>query len=195
MSGFNRTTINKNCRYIHPSNSNHRSRHIFITTADCQHTIHTLPSASSFNGIGNYFTRHQGIFHPLSTHRNTIANRNCTEHLRHRLSIANTFFGSLCQSIYPHIARSNSTKPSAIPTIGLLKSLSSKPTARNIARFGDRCTPCVTTLLLKLSDIKLPSAPLFIFETLFSRFCRLSQNIRNYLLAVVRQKKLLFTHS
>ena len=44
----------------------------------------------------------------------------------------------------------------AIPTIGLLKSSSPKPTARNMARLGERCTPCVMTLLLMLFGITLP---------------------------------------
>src|SRR5919202_3277148 len=43
--------------------------------------------------------------------------------------------------------------PLARPTMGLVKSWSWKPTARSIARFGDRCTPLVTTWLLTLSGI------------------------------------------
>jgi len=41
----------------------------------------------------------------------------------------------------------------ATPTMGLSKSLSPNPTARNIARLGERCTPWVTVLLLRLSDM------------------------------------------
>ena len=41
----------------------------------------------------------------------------------------------------------------ATPTIGLSKSLSPNPTARSIARLGERCTPWVTVLLLRLSDM------------------------------------------
>src|SRR4028119_1399753 len=43
--------------------------------------------------------------------------------------------------------------PLAIPTIGLVKSPSPKPTARSIARLGARCTPPVTAWLLKFSGI------------------------------------------
>ena len=44
----------------------------------------------------------------------------------------------------------------AIPIIGLLKSPSPKPTARNMARLGERCTPCVMVLLLMLLGMMLP---------------------------------------
>src|SRR5258707_2622311 len=37
----------------------------------------------------------------------------------------------------------------ATPTIGLSKSASPKPTARNMERFGARSTPCVMVLLLR----------------------------------------------
>jgi hypothetical protein len=41
----------------------------------------------------------------------------------------------------------------AIPMMGLPKSASPKPTARNIARLGARCTPSVIALLLSLWGI------------------------------------------
>ena len=41
----------------------------------------------------------------------------------------------------------------AMPTMGLSKSPSPKPTARSMARFGARCTPWVMALLLSLWDI------------------------------------------
>ena len=41
--------------------------------------------------------------------------------------------------------------PLATPTIGLSKSLSPKPTARSIARLGERARPAVMRLLLRLS--------------------------------------------
>lgn len=44
----------------------------------------------------------------------------------------------------------------ATPTMGLSKSLSPKPTARSRARLGERCTPCVTILLLRFSDMIYP---------------------------------------
>ena len=40
----------------------------------------------------------------------------------------------------------------ATPTMGFSKSRSENPTALNKARLGERCTPCVTFLLLWLSD-------------------------------------------
>src|SRR5436190_5869090 len=40
--------------------------------------------------------------------------------------------------------------PLATPTIGLSKSPSAKPTARSIARFGERATPCVMMRLRRL---------------------------------------------
>ena len=43
--------------------------------------------------------------------------------------------------------------PLAKPTMGLVKSLSPKPTARNIARLGDLWFPWVTSWLRRLSDI------------------------------------------
>src|ERR1700730_1158258 len=43
--------------------------------------------------------------------------------------------------------------------IGLLKSVSRKPTARSIERFGARCTPSVTILLRSFSAIALSLGP------------------------------------
>ncbi len=43
--------------------------------------------------------------------------------------------------------------PLATPTIGLSKSPSPKPTARSIARFGERATPCVMMRLRRLLGI------------------------------------------
>jgi hypothetical protein len=39
--------------------------------------------------------------------------------------------------------------PFATPTMGFSKSPSLKPTARSIARFGERATPCVIRRLLR----------------------------------------------
>ena len=44
--------------------------------------------------------------------------------------------------------------PFATPTIGLSKSPSPNPTARSIARFGDRATPCVMIRLRRLFGIE-----------------------------------------
>src|SRR6267143_2652856 len=44
--------------------------------------------------------------------------------------------------------------PLATPTIGLSKSPSRKPTARSIARFGERATPCVIRRLRRLYDMR-----------------------------------------
>src|SRR5436309_2913013 len=44
--------------------------------------------------------------------------------------------------------------PLATPTIGLSKSPSTKPTARSIARFGERATPCVIMRLRRLYDMR-----------------------------------------
>ena len=41
----------------------------------------------------------------------------------------------------------------ATPTMGLSKSPSPKPTARSSARFGERCTPWGTVLLVRVSDM------------------------------------------
>src|SRR5437879_2623125 len=49
--------------------------------------------------------------------------------------------------------------PLATPTIAFWKSPSPKPTARSIARFGERAAPWVMVLLLQLSDME--SAPDF----------------------------------
>ena len=43
--------------------------------------------------------------------------------------------------------------PLATPTIGLSKSPSPKPTARSIARLGERATPCVISLERRLYDM------------------------------------------
>src|SRR5438876_3327962 len=49
--------------------------------------------------------------------------------------------------------------PLATPTIAFWKSPSPKPTARSIARFGERAAPWVMVLLLQLSDMrKTPNA-------------------------------------
>src|SRR5271169_3072566 len=48
--------------------------------------------------------------------------------------------------------------------IGLLKSLSRKPTARSIERFGARCTPSVISLLRRFSAIVLSPWTKRIFE-------------------------------
>jgi hypothetical protein len=43
--------------------------------------------------------------------------------------------------------------PLATPTIGFSKSPSPNPTARNIARFGERATPCVMSFERRLYDM------------------------------------------
>jgi hypothetical protein len=40
-----------------------------------------------------------------------------------------------------------------MPTMGFSKSPSPKPTARSMARLGERCTPWVTMRLLRLSGM------------------------------------------
>ena len=47
--------------------------------------------------------------------------------------------------------------PLATPTIGLSKSPSPKPTARSIARFGERATPSVMVLERQLSAMSASS--------------------------------------
>ena len=47
--------------------------------------------------------------------------------------------------------------PLATPTIGFSKSPSPKPTARSIARLGERATPCVISLERRLNDIRVSS--------------------------------------
>jgi hypothetical protein len=47
--------------------------------------------------------------------------------------------------------------PLATPTIGLSKSPSPNPTARSMARLGERATPCVISLERRLNDIRVSS--------------------------------------
>jgi hypothetical protein len=47
--------------------------------------------------------------------------------------------------------------PLATPMIGFSKSASPNPTARSIARLGERATPCVMSLERRLKDIRVCS--------------------------------------
>ena len=74
--------------------------------------------------------------------------------------IAPAFFNassaSVASSFRPILQGVIVEKPLATPTIGLSKSLSPKPTALSMARFGERCVPLVIAWLRLLSDIISP---------------------------------------
>ena len=95
----NGTTVGKNRWNIHVSNSNHRTRHILITTTDSYKGINIVTTHSCFDRVSNNITRRQRETHPWCSHSNPVGNSNGPKLNRPSTCIFHAFFGNLTKTV------------------------------------------------------------------------------------------------
>ena len=94
FSRLDGAAVHKDRRDVHPCHREHGSRHVFVAAADGQHAIHALAIAGCFDGVGDHFPAHQGIFHSLGAHRDAVADGDGSEGLWHSTGQPGRLFGT-----------------------------------------------------------------------------------------------------
>ncbi len=151
VARLDRAAVDEDRRDVHPRDRDHGTGHVLVAAADGEHAVHALRPAGRLDGVRDDLAGHQRVLHPLGAHRDAVAHGDRAEDLRHAPPASRTAASA---------RRASTSSPAlhgvmvlcafAMPTIGLPKSPSPKPTARSIARFGARWTPSVMALLLSL---------------------------------------------
>jgi hypothetical protein len=100
------------------------------------------PLTDGLDRVGDHFARHERILHALGAHADAVGDRRHAEHLRHRAALRSAAIARSTSGWMPALHGFIVLWPLATPTIGFSKSSSPKPTARSIARLGERATPC-----------------------------------------------------
>ncbi len=104
---LDRASVDEDGRNVEARHGDQRPRHVLVAAPEGQHAVHALAVCDGFNGIGNHFTRDQGVFHPLGSHRNSIGNGNGSEALRHGPGSPEPLFGHPGEGPDPHVAGSD----------------------------------------------------------------------------------------
>ena len=102
---LDRAAVNEDRRNVHPGHGEHRPRHVLVAATDGQHPIHALAVAGGLDRIGDHLTAHQGVLHPFGAHRNTVADGDGSEHLRHAPRVTGSGLSPFGEIVETDVAR------------------------------------------------------------------------------------------
>src|ERR1051325_10069701 len=83
VSCFDCAAVNEDGRNVQSGNGDHCTRHVLVAAPNCEQTVYSLSLTNGFDRVGDYLTRHEGILHPFRAHRDSVADSDCAESLRH----------------------------------------------------------------------------------------------------------------
>jgi hypothetical protein len=107
VAGPSSTPIDKHRGDIQSRDRDHAAWHILIAATNHEHAIHALRAANNLDRIGNHFAGNEGILHSFSAHRNSVADGDGSEELRHRIGGPEHFCGADCKFIQSSVTGSD----------------------------------------------------------------------------------------